>query len=88
MTDTGGNIYSILSADTVVSTTNSACVSGGASTGSSWHLWPYPQYSYPTKSADLYIRFIENGVLVEYAGKEYAFKDLEAAAKHITKLRE
>lgn len=74
-----------------VGTTNDAphaqnCVSGALQAS----IWPYYQ-GYSSGPAvlvtDVSIRFVENGVLVSFKGKEYIFKDILAAANHITKLR-
>lgn len=44
--------------------------------------------NYPQKYSEISIRFTENGLLLDYNGKEYVFKDLKQAAEYITKLRE
>lgn len=62
-----------------------------------YYTWPYTTqpihytYNYPpsqsSASFDVQMRFVENGVLVSFKGKEYVFKDVVAAANHIMKLR-
>ncbi len=60
------------------------CVNGSLtwpSYGSTLYTYSVPQ------TYHVQMRFVENGVLVNFAGKEYIFKDIIAAANHITKLR-
>ncbi len=64
---------------------NQATNCGGSALG---YTWPYYTQTYVAPpNYDVQIRFVENGVLVSFKGKEYIFKDINAAANHITKLQ-
>ncbi len=90
MTESSHNLKIVDGAEltTTANSTFTVGTTGGYSGASFSSVWPYYTQAYVAPpNYDVQIRFVENGVLVSFKGKEYIFKDVIAAANHITKLR-